>query len=478
MSRPAPILPLAERLRQLHTENALRPLALALTPPDDPQSTTGGGPSGAVPDDPADGAASRSLTGTIGIVKDDIAVTGFPLTCGSLALEGLRPHRDAAAVAALRGAGAHVAGKANLSEWAGGRSSLQVRGWSSLGGQLSHAKDSRFSPGGSSSGSAVAVALGLVDWALGSETVGSVVQPASLNGVFGLKPTLGAIPTDGLAPLDGALTQTTIGIFAQSAQVVAQVFEVAAHREKRHLTDGAVSVAGRAQPSLPRRVTLIRSAPPDMAELFEYVTVWLEELLRRNQVAVTPEQPVPPQAAMATMQRLLTLESRYYHDRFLGQLPPDHPQSLAELVAFNRAHRTGVTGYDDQEWFEMALAGPQPTPEAMKAHGLTRAALREETSAYLDRLFDQSDSEVLLAVTERPSWRIDTNGPDPEPFWLPALPCVSGYPHLSVPGLAIDGWPVGISLIGRPGSDLQLIRSGAALHTILLDAEPPSIRLN
>jgi amidase len=156
----------------------------------------------------ARGAAPGPLAGIPVLVKDNIAARGMPTTAGSPALAEAE-HDEAFCVARLREAGAVILGKANLSEWANFRSAHPTSGWSTLGGQAANPHALDRNPSGSSSGSGVAVAASLAPVAVGTETDGSIVCPASACGIVGLKPTLGLVSRAGIVPV--ALSQDTAG---------------------------------------------------------------------------------------------------------------------------------------------------------------------------------------------------------------------------------------------------------------------------
>ena len=171
-------------------------------------------------------APDRSILGMPVLIKDNIETADMPTTAGSLALIDNAPGRDAPLVARLREAGAVIAGKANLSEWANFRGAGSISGWSAVGGltRNPHALDRN--PCGSSSGSAAAVAAGLVPAAIGTETNGSIVCPAAANGIVGFKPTVGLVPRTHIIPI--AESQDTAGPMTRTVRDAALILGVIA----------------------------------------------------------------------------------------------------------------------------------------------------------------------------------------------------------------------------------------------------------
>ena len=184
---------------------------------------------------PAEAAASDAVRAARGprgllegipvLIKDNIQVAGMPTTAGSPALLTAEPP-DAFCVQRLRAAGAVIIGKANLSEWANFRSAYSTSGWSTLGGQTANPYALDRNPSGSSSGSAAAVAAGLAPLAVGTETDGSIVCPASACGVVGIKPTNGLVSRRGIVPISPV--QDTAGPMALSVSDAAALLSVLA----------------------------------------------------------------------------------------------------------------------------------------------------------------------------------------------------------------------------------------------------------
>jgi amidase len=174
------------------------------------------------------GQTQGALRGVPVLVKDNIDCVGLPGTAGSSALAGRKIAVDAPLVARLRAAGAVILGASNLSEWANIRSSTSTSGWSAVGGLVRNPWGLQRSAGGSSSGSGAAVAAGLAPLAVGTETDGSITCPASLNGVVGIKPTVGTVSTERVIPISSS--QDSPGPLARSVADAALMLEVLSGR--------------------------------------------------------------------------------------------------------------------------------------------------------------------------------------------------------------------------------------------------------
>ncbi|MEO0974200.1 MAG: amidase family protein, partial [Pseudomonadota bacterium] len=197
--------------------------------------------------DAARGEFRGPLHGLPVLVKDTVETRELPTTAGALALAANDTGKDAAAIARLRSQGAIVLGKTNLSEWSNFRSSDAPAGWSGLGGQTLNAVDTAVSPCGSSSGSAVAVALSFAPLAVGVETNGSITSPAACNGVVGMKPTVGLVSQAGIIPVSrsmdsaGPITRT---VRDAAFMLNAMVSPDAADRSANYLAEIEAGVKG------------------------------------------------------------------------------------------------------------------------------------------------------------------------------------------------------------------------------------------
>ena len=208
------------------------------------------------------GAAPGPLDGIPVLIKDNIAVRGMPATAGSPALAEA-DQDEAFLVTRLREAGAVILGKANLSEWANFRSSHSTSGWSTLGGQAVNPHGPGRNPSGSSSGSGVAVAAGLAPIAVGTETDGSIVCPASACGIVGIKPTLGLVSRSGIVPI--SLAQDTAGPMTRSVADAAALLSVLVAADPADPATASAAAAGPRLHDVPRPVRAGRGAPGRVA---------------------------------------------------------------------------------------------------------------------------------------------------------------------------------------------------------------------
>ncbi len=398
--------------------------------------------------------AKQSLAGVPILIKDNIEVAGWPTTAGSLALANNDTGRDAALIDRLRDAGAIILGKTNLSEWANFRSASSSSGWSAVGGQTTNAHDPTRSPCGSSAGSAVAVALGYVPVAIGSETNGSIVCPASVNGVVGFKPTHGLISLKGIVPL--AASQDTAGPIASTvigaSTVLAAMIETQAADAQRvqqeltslplyeDLTGIRVGVIVNTRGYDVRRDQLLDTALA---------------VLKDQGAEIVPDISLHPYSGFnGDEYDVLLYEFKHQLDAYLAELPgAEHPLTLEKLIAFNTASDIELSLFD-QSIFDQTLALSLSEEQYQDKLARIKAAAREDG---LDKALAENNLDVLVGITGGPAWTIDhINGDAFHGPSLSSLPAVGGHPHITVPMGDIRGLPIGLSFIAGRFEDAKV----------------------
>ncbi len=357
-------------------------------------------------------------------------------SAGSLAMADHAPPADAFVVKRLRDAGAVILGKSNLSEWANFRSSQSSSGWSSVGGQTKNPYDTTRSPCGSSSGSAVAVAANLTVLAVGTETDGSVVCPAGVNGIVGIKPTLGLVSRSGIIPI--AHSQDTAGPMARSVRDAAMLLTAMTGIDA---DDPATANAG---------------SNPGVDAILESSVAVLEK-----QGATIVDNIEYEVANMHDAEyEVLLYEFRADLNSYLEKSNAPM-QSLADLIAFNEGHATTAMPIFGQDILLAAEEkGPLATPEYLEALATSRRLAR----AAIDGAMDQHDLDALVAPTNGPAWMIDHVNGDNFGIGSSSLAAISGYPSITVPAGQVSGLPIGISFIGKAWNEKQLIEIAYAFE--------------
>jgi amidase len=373
-------------------------------------------------------------------------------TAGSLALAEHRAATDAAIVTRLRAAGAVILGKTNMSEWANFRSTRSTSGWSSLGGQTRNPYVLDRNPCGSSSGSAVAVAARLAPLAVGTETDGSIVCPAAVNGVVGIKPAIGTVSAAGVVPI--AHSQDTAGPLARTVADAALLFSVLAEPGTQVPRPDAAGASG-------LRVGVVRdyvAAGGDRGvdDAFAQARRWLETA---GVVLVDPVHAALPAAVRDA--ELTILLAEFYDDlgRYLARVERG-PTSLDVLIAFNAARAGEVMPHFGQELLLAARDGEGTTAASYAA--ARRAVAQARTT--LANLFADQRLDALVAPTNGRAWRTDYATGDTFGTSSSSIAAVTGYPSITVPVQLAGELPLGVSLIGEPGGEARLLALGAALE--------------
>lgn len=403
----------------------------------------------------AAGCARGPLDGIPVLVKDSIDTRGLASTAGSRLLAGRPPLRDAPIVARLRDGGAILLGKTNLSEWSNFRSTRSTEGWSAVGGQTHNPHRAGHSPGGSSSGSAAALAAGLAPLALGAETDGSVVGPAGLCGVVGVKAAPDALPTAGIVPV--SRDQDSVGVLAA------------------RLADAALALARLAggpppapRPPGPLRIGLWRV--PWMSAEAQAVLDQAAAALRRARIAVVPVQldvglPLLEDGLLAVCAQFRPTLEAYLRTR------PGVPQTLAELVEENRADPVELRLFG-QDLFEKALADPPGGPQhAAQAGRRARLAARE----LLDRALRRAGVQALIAPANEAAPQIAYELGEPGSPGSSTPAALAGYPNVCLPAGRVDGLPVGLAVFGPPDLARLLPAAAAIEHACAGLREPAAV---
>ena len=423
----------------------------------------------------------RGLLHGVPVMVKDSLDTGDRMrtTGGSLALADHRAAHDAAVVARLREAGAIVLAKTNMSEWGYMRSTRGCSGWSSRGGQTRNPYVLDRSPLGSSSGSAVAVAANLCPVSIGAEVDGSIVRPASANGVVGLKPTVGLVSRRGVMGV--AEPQDTAGPFGRCVADVAVVMNVIAGTDP---SDPATATADERRPADFRdslRADGLQGARLGVArECFsdhEGTRAVIEQAIKTLR-GLGAEVIDPVQASLLPFFGELELELFQYGikasiDAYLSDHPTAAVRTFGELVEFNRRHEAEVMPYFKQELFEMAQA--KGGWDDARVTELRRELHRLSRTEGIDKAIADHRLDAIIAPTEgSPPFAIDPIvGDHIVPFGASTPPAVAGYPHISVPAGFVHDLPVGLSFFGGAYDDARLIGYAFAFEQATQARRPP-----
>nr|WP_030684443.1 amidase [Streptomyces sp. NRRL B-1347] len=399
-----------------------------------------------------EGRARGPLDGIPVLIKDNVNTRSMPTTAGSLALAGSPPDADALLVKRLRQAGAVILGKTNLSEWANFRGAKPTSGWSAVGGQTHNPYVLDRNPCGSSAGSGAALAASLAQVAIGTETDGSIVCPAGMNGVVGLKPSLGVVSQDGVVPISAE--QDTAGPMARNVVDTALTLAVLSGGEGTHPGAEAKPRPGSLRG---KRIGLWRL--PELGPDVDAVMTRTARKLRTAGAEVVEVTP-PYQKRLAELE-FPALLSEFHRDIDAYLATRKGPRDLAALIEFNRTHPEEQTCFAGQELFEQALEAPSTTDPAYKA---MRAELKDLSRRSIDETMAAHRLDAIAAPTNPPAWTTDCKRGDNDVIPSSTPAAVAGYPSLSVPAGSVRELPVGVLLTAGHHQDAELLSLGAAVE--------------
>ena len=425
------------------------------------------------------GKARGPLHGIPVMLKDNIATDdAMQTTAGSLALAGARAPRDSAVAARLREAGALLIAKTNLSEWANFRSRQSTSGWSGRGGLTLNPYYLERNPCGSSSGSGVAVSAGIAPLAVGTETNGSIVCPSSINGIVGIKPTIGLVSRSGIVPI--AHTQDTAGPMARTVADAAAMLGAMTGPDPR---DPATQLAnGQSHSDYTQFLEADSLRGARIGVLREYwgrhagIDAMLAESVAAMREAGAELIDIEELPGISATNRpgfeLMLYEFKADLNLYLANLGPDAAVgSLSDVIRFNEEHRDEEMPYFGQDIMEAAQEkGPLTDDAYLEARKLSRDAAR----AAIDATAESHSVDAFFAPTTGPAWVTDLVHGDRSSFrGCSSAAARAGYPHITVPGGSLFGLPVGVSFFGQAWSEPRLIALAHSYERATQHRRPP-----
>ena len=400
------------------------------------------------------------------VIKDNIDIGGKVTSAGSLALKDNIAKSDAFIIDKLKRANYYILGKANLSEWANFRSENSVSGWSSLGGQTKHYLDDTYNPCGSSSGSAVAVSIGIVDIAIGTETNGSISCPSSVNGIVGMKPTTGLVSRSGIVPISSS--QDTAGPMGLSVDIVAKTLEViSGYDENDPATSFIPSNFDFNFSSATKNISLkgVRLGLLD-SENSNLQVIKLHKKIKEivnslggEVILINDNRDYPGDAEYY----VLLYEFRVGLEEYLKNTNSSM-KTITDIIDFNNKNKDIVMPYFGQDIFYKSVESTSYLKYLWSKYKLNKSYKSTKD------LLEKYDLDAFIGLTRGPAWKINYDGGDyiamndsPQ-FGSGGYAAHNGMPHITIPYFEINKFPVGISIIGDRWTDKMIIEYASAIE--------------
>ncbi len=414
------------------------------------------------------------------LIKDNIDTADkMQTTAGSLALLGSKPQKDSFIVQQLRLAGALILGKTNLSEWANIRSSHSTSGWSGRGGLTKNPYALDRNTSGSSSGSGAAAAANLCTIAIGTETDGSVVSPSSINGLVGIKPTVGLVSRSGIIPISHS--QDTAGPMARTVKDAAILLSALQGVDPE---DSATKNSGRKSYEdyakfleidglKGARIGVLRKYFGFLPQVDTVIESALDVLKKKGAILIDPVEIDSIGKFDDTESTVLYYELKADMKAYLERRGSGtRVHSLKDIIDFNTENASKEMPYFKQELFLKAEEkGPLTDKEYLDAleknHRLTR-------TEGIDAVMDKYNLDALVSPTDSPAWMTDLIDGDHFLGGSSQLAAVAGYPHITVPAGFVFGLPVGISFFGKAWSESVLLKIAYGFEQATGIRKPPS----
>jgi amidase len=392
------------------------------------------------------------LAGIPILIKDNVEAVGLPGSAGSLALANHPVKADSPLVTRLKSAGAEIIGATNLSEWANIRSTKSTSGWSGLGGLTANPWQHGRSAGGSSSGSGAAIAAGMVALAVGTETDGSIICPASLNGCVGIKPTVGSVPVDGVIPISSS--QDSPGPMARTVEDAALLLEIMMDRND-----------------------LVDASSSDRSLKIGFVKSWITghagtdalledamDLISKSGISLLEIELSPPDEETGNDEYDVLLHELFDDlGSFLKKRTAGKLSSLVDLVRFNEEHSKAELHYFGQELFEKAIG--------LRGRTSGYAEKRARNLAWAQTTLNKGlgNFDVLIGATYSPAWQSTLGKGDDysNSSWITMAPAIAGSPIGSIPMGITDGLPVGLGVVARKNDEATLVTAMKQIESVL-----------
>lgn len=397
------------------------------------------------------------------LIKDNIdTFDKMQTTAGSLALEGNIANIDAFIVQKLRDAGAVLLGKTNLSEWANFRSTNSSSGWSGRGGQVRNPFCLDRSPCGSSSGTGAAVSANLCAIGIGTETNGSIVCPSGINGVVGIKPTLGLWSRRGIIPI--AHSQDTAGPMTRTVKDAAILLGALAafdptdaetHIEKGDFFNDYTQFLDE-NGLKGKRIGIASEMTGFNANVDELFGKAIDTLKEKGAEIVEDVKFENLRSADELSYKVLLYEFKADLNKYLEEHPGAPVKTMAEIIEFNKSNHDREMPWFGQEIFELAQSKEDlTTDEYLKALADSKRFTGKDG---IDAVMDKHKLDALIAPTNGPAWTIDWVNGDHFGGGSSSPAAISGYPNITVPMGYVHNLPVGISFFGKAWSEPVLIK--------------------
>jgi len=388
-----------------------------------------------------------SLHGIPVLLKDNIDTTdGMANTAGSAALAKNYPKDDAFLVKQLKAQGAIILGKTNLSEWANFRSTASSSGWSGLYGQSKNPYDTTTSPCGSSAGSGVAAAAHFATVTIGTETDGSVTCPAAMNGVVGIKPTLGTVSRDGIIPI--AHSQDTAGPMARNVTdaVILLTAMVKADKDDQDVVSSNIEYLSHLKLDgvKGKRIGIARNLMgyhKGLDNVFEQAVI---DLKQQGAIIVDETNFEKSEQWGEAEFEVLLYEFKDELNKYLAKTVDGIPKSLSEMIEYNKKHADIEMKHFGQEIFLMAQAKGHITDKTYLDSLAKAKKLTQEQG--IDALLAKHNLDLIIAPTTGPAWKTDWVNGDHYLGAASSAAAMSGYPHITLPMGYVHGLPVGLSM--------------------------------